>query len=80
MTPERRTLDCMDVPLPGGRALRLALERDGSGEPEALHLAMGWGTGREWREDRTHCRGEALTLPAEVLPDLAAALDALRSG
>jgi hypothetical protein len=73
MNPTRRILDAVDVPLPGNRTLRVALYRTPEGEPEALVLAAGWGEGREWREDRT----EGLTLPAEVLPAITAALNAL---
>ncbi len=73
MKLERRTLDTLDVPLPGGRVLRLALYLTSAGEPETLVLTLGWGEGRVWRE----CIGDGLTLPADVLPALRAALDAL---
>lgn len=36
MTPERRTFDRVDVPIPVGRLLRLELHHDADGEPEAL--------------------------------------------
>jgi hypothetical protein len=77
MKTQRRTMDCTDVPLGGNRTLRLALERDGDGEPDALHLLIGWGEGTSWQEDRLPTRGEAITVPADTVPALLDALQAL---
>ena len=68
----RRRTVTGDVPLGDGRTLRVALDlRDG--EPDALHLAMGTGEGRDWREDPA----EGLTLPATALVALGEALTRL---
>lgn len=75
MNPERRTVDCMDVPLGADRMLRLALYRDADGQPETLCMALGWGAGPQWREDRA----EGLCVNADALPWLRSALDALAS-
>ncbi len=71
MSPTRHTLDRVDLPLPGGRLLRLELHHDADGEPETLTLATGWCDPA--RPDPE----QALTIPAETLPDLRAALAAL---
>jgi len=47
MTPTRSTLDMLDIPLPGGRTLRLALHRGPDGDAELLIAAgypdrIGW--------------------------------------
>lgn len=73
MNIQRLTVECLDVPIGGNRVCRLALSRNSDGEPEALALALGWGTGSEWREDRS----EGLTLPPEALPGLRDALAVL---
>lgn len=71
MTPERRQLERVDVPIPGGRLMRLELHHDADGEPEALTLATGWGDPALPDPEKT------LSIPAETLPDLRAALVAL---
>jgi hypothetical protein len=70
LTPERCTLDRVDVQLPGGRVLRCELHREADGEPTALTLAIGW-------QDPLRLDPGTLILPSEVLPDLSAALGAL---
>jgi len=47
MSPTRSTLDMLDIPLPGGRMLRLALHRRPDGDAELLIAAgypdrIGW--------------------------------------
>lgn len=74
MKPTTRTVECYDVPAGGGRTIRCGLWRGADGAPEAVAISAGWGTGAEWREDRELTKGEGLDVPAEVLPELVAAL------
>jgi hypothetical protein len=73
MKTQQRTWTATDLDLGGNRTLRVGLERNEDGEPEHLHMALGWGEGRAWREEK----GEGLTLPADTLPALRDALHAL---
>ena len=67
----------VNVPLGGGATLRVALACDGEAG-DALVLSRGFGgsePGDAFR--RPHWAGDPLVLPASVLPELRAALDAL---
>jgi hypothetical protein len=74
--PAAHTVYTLDVELGGNRTLRCALDTGPEG-PDRLHLAIGYGTGTEWREDRTATVGEGCTLPVEAIGPLRAALCAL---
>lgn len=74
MTPERHTLDVVEIPLPGGCTLRAGLYHTPDGAPHTLHLAIGWPNRSPWRPGTP---GECLILSADVLPQLRAALAAL---
>jgi hypothetical protein len=71
VTPARHTLDVVEVPLPGGRLLRLGIYRTPDGEPHTLHLAVAWPDASPWRPGTP---GECLILPATILPALRTAL------
>ena len=75
MTPTRSTLDTLDVSLPGGRVLRLALYRDAAGNAELL-IAAGFPDRVGWNR----IMAEGVNLPGEALPELVRALEALRAG
>jgi len=75
MTPTRSTLDTLDVSLPGGRVLRLALYRDAAGNAELL-IAAGFPDRVGWNR----IMAEGVNLPGEALPDLVRALEALGGG
>ncbi len=77
MNRATRTLHSVDVPLPGGRVLRVGMLNTPEEQPETLVLALGWGEGRSWREWTEWNRGEGLALPADALPALREALDRL---
>jgi|GEM_PF-2319672 len=72
MTPTRSTLDTLDIPLPGGRTLRLAVHRRPDGEAELL-IAAGYPDRVGW----PRLMAEGVNLPASALPELVAALEAL---
>lgn len=72
MTPTRSTLDMLDIPLPGGRMLRLALHRGPDGDAELL-IAAGFPDRVGWNR----IMAEGVNLPGEALPDLVRALEAL---
>ena len=74
MTPTRSTLDTLDVPLPGGRVLRLALHREEDGTAELL-IAAGFPDRTPWRR----IMAEGVNLPGEALPELVGALEALHN-
>jgi hypothetical protein len=76
-TPTRRTLHALDVPLAGGRTLRVVLELDEDGTPDALHLAVGWPDAARWPAAGARARGEGLSIPGEHIGALRAALAAL---
>jgi hypothetical protein len=76
-TPTRRTLHALDVPRAGGRTLRVVLELDDDGTPAALHLAVGWREGARWPAAPAWARREGLSIPAEAIEPLRAALDTL---
>ena len=68
----------MDVDLPGGAVLRLALATGaGCSEGGDLLLATGWrdSDALEWRG----LMGAALSLPASAVPELRAALSAMEA-
>lgn len=69
MTPRRSTLDTLDLPLPGGRVLRLALHHEDDGTTELL-IAAGYPDRHSWRR----LMAEGVNLPAEALPELVRAL------
>lgn len=73
MTPTRSTLDTLDLPLPGGRVLRLALHREEDGTAELL-IAAGFPGRTPWRR----IMAEGVNLPGEALPELVGALEAIR--
>lgn len=70
--PTRITLDTLDVPLPGGRTLRLALHREADGSSELL-IAAGFPERSGWAQ----LMAEGINLPGAALPELAKALEAL---
>lgn len=70
--PTRSTLDTLDVPLPGGRVLRLALHRVPDGDAELL-IAAGFPERTPWHR----LMAEGVNLPGEALPELMKALEAL---
>ena len=72
MTPTRSTLDMLDIPLPGGRTLRLALHRGPDGDAELL-IAAGYPDRIGW----PRLMAEGVNLPASALPGLVSALEAL---
>lgn len=72
MEAERSTLDTLDVDLGGGRVLRLALHRQPDGSAELL-LAAGFPERVGW----ARLMAEGVNLPAESLPALRGALEAL---
>jgi hypothetical protein len=63
------TLHRMDVPLPGGRILRLALTLDADGTPEDVVIAAGFPDGAALRD-----LAGGVALPASALPALRDAL------
>jgi hypothetical protein len=66
-----------DIPIPEtGETLRVALERDRTGQPVHLHLALGVGTGRAWRETPE----AGLAIPAGQASALAGAVLKLIGG
>jgi hypothetical protein len=74
--PTARTVYALDVPLGGNRVLRCTLDAGEDG-PGPLRLLIGWNEGAAWRQDRAATAGEAVTLPAEAIGPLRAALCAL---
>lgn len=72
--PIRTILDTLDMPLPGGRILRLALHHGEDGEAELL-IAAGFPERTGW----PRLMAEAVNLPGEALPELMKALEALGS-
>jgi hypothetical protein len=78
--PTERRLRTVDVDLGAGRqTLRCTLALDGEGKPETLVLASGFMAetvdGPSFLRPSWH--DAPLTLPASILPDLRAALEAL---
>lgn len=71
IAPAKRTMETVDLDLPGARALRLSLYRDAAGEPESLTIAAGW-SGPFRADDRGR-----VEIPAHLIPELKAALNAL---
>lgn len=73
MTASTQTVRTVDLPLGNGRGtLRIALTRAADGDPEQLTLVAGFGEGTGF--NRPGWCSSPLCLPAEVLPDLRAAL------
>lgn len=73
MTTRTVELACIDVGLPGGRTLRVGLHKEPDGTAE-LVLAAGFPERDGW----ARLLAEAVNLPAEALPELVRALEALR--
>lgn len=82
MKAETRTVQTVDIPLGAGRrTLRLALTRGEDGELGALVLSAGFGGAETGDPFLRPSWGEGpIRLPAEVMPELRAALDALGRG
>lgn len=70
--PTRITLDTLDVPLPGGRTLRLALHREADGSADLLICA-----GFPDRDGWARLMAEGINLPGAALPELVKALETL---
>jgi hypothetical protein len=69
-TETRARFDTSDVPMGGGETLRVGLEYDRHGRPIVLHLALGIGTGRDWRE----CTEAGFGIPPDRVGPLVRAL------
>lgn len=72
MTPKTSTLRTLDVPLNGGRVLRLALHVADDGASELL-VACGWPEQRDWHR----IMADGVCVPGDALPALRDALAAL---
>jgi len=59
-----------DVPLGGGRTLRVSLERGDGGSPDQIRLALGTGRDDQWQPDEA----EGVSIPAKVASPLVLAL------
>lgn len=70
--PTRSTLDTLDVPLGGGRVLRLALHREPDGRADLL-IAAGFPDRTGW----PRIMAEGVNVPADALPELREALESL---
>ncbi len=75
MTPVASTLRTLDVPLAGGRVLRLALHVAEDGASELL-ICCGWPEQREW----SRIMADGTCIPGDALPALRDALAALTDG
>lgn len=75
MKIETETHRVVDIPLGGGTTLRAALTRDGEAG-DCLVLSRGFGAPDEAFR-RPHWAGDPLVLPASIIGELRAALDAL---
>jgi len=77
--PETRTARTLDLPLgPGRETLRLALLGPGNDEGAALVLCTGFGGGGGPDPfTRPPWAGLPMRLPAEIIPQLRTALEAL---
>jgi hypothetical protein len=69
-TRARGGFEVSDIVLEYGSTLRLGLEYDARGRPRMLHMALGVGEGREWRETV----GTGLALPPDRIGPLIRAL------
>jgi hypothetical protein len=80
MNAQTRTVRTVDVRLAAGRqTLRLILNRDENGDPEALSLALGYGGGGGPDPFTRPAWGEpVLQLPADAMESLRDALAALQ--
>ncbi len=80
MKPDTRSITTLDLPLGVGRqTLRLILHRDEAGEPDALHLALGYG-GMDGTQFHRPGWGEPLlSLPASIMGQLRDGIAALES-
>lgn len=78
-TPTTRTVRSVDLPLgPGRQTLRVTLTMDANGEPEGVVMAAGFGganTGDPFLRPG-YC-SDPLVLPASIIGELRAALEAL---
>lgn len=76
-TVRTETSRVVDIPIAGGSTFRVAVARDGEAG-DVLILAHGFGGGDQpfRRPDYT---GPPIRVPADVLPELRAALEALES-
>lgn len=69
-----RTSDTVSLPLLGNRELSATLFRSEDGIPLDVVLNVGFSEGAGWRG-----HGSSLAIPADVLPQLIEALDALKA-
>jgi hypothetical protein len=67
----RVRMETTDIPLDGGEVLRVGLEFDRWERARFVHLFVGHGAGKQWREQ---VPGFALSVPHDRLPDLVRAL------
>jgi hypothetical protein len=59
-----------DVPIGGDETVRVGLEWDRNGQPARVHIALGDGIGRQWRENTE----AGLAIPHDRLGELVRAL------